>query len=602
MKKIGVFLLTFLLPTVLFLKAYAQQPIAVKFTVQAFSDIKLAPVQLPTTFVKSASEANQLITKNLLLLNEKGYLAAVVDSQKWWSENQLEAYITVGNAYNWAVLKIKPEDENWIRAAGINKVPQARQAISPKGFVQFKEQLISYAENNGYPFFQVRLDSIFIRTNEIQANLILQKNELIRLDSIVQKGKRVVTNRYLYRYLGLKPNMLYDESSIKNVAGLIKSLTFTRSANPPNVLFLQGHSLLYLYLQPKPANRFNFLLGVLPSTSNLPNTKSSFLISGEGDMHLENMQSTANELNVNFKLYPQQTKQLMVDYLHPYLFNIPFGTDVALAINKFDSTFLEVSYQIGIRQFFKGNDFVRLYFKNTSSQVLLTDTALIKTTHRLPAQIDASNQLAGIEFRKRKLDYLFNPTKGYQIQCNLVGGIRQLFPNASIINLKDDNNPSFQFASLYDSIPLKKMMGQITTQASFYQLIGKRTVIKLAWRASKKAGVVFFNNEVERIGGFKTIRGFDELSIATTAYSLQTLECRYLLGLNSFAYLFTDYAYTELFTYQQHTTNHPYGFGAGVAFETKAGIFQLNYAYGASDQTAIQWKSAKIHFGYLVQF
>jgi hypothetical protein len=63
-----------------------------------------------------------------------------------------------------------------------------------------------------------------------------------------------------------------------------------------------------------------------------------------------------------------------------------------------------------------------------------------------------------------------------------------------------------------------------------------------------------------------------------------------------------DQAYTELYTYTQHVTQHPLGFGAGLAFETKAGIFQVSYAYGKTDQTPVQWRSAKIHFGYLVQF
>ncbi|MCC6690169.1 MAG: hypothetical protein IT235_01425, partial [Bacteroidia bacterium] len=46
----------------------------------------------------------------------------------------------------------------------------------------------------------------------------------------------------------------------------------------------------------------------------------------------------------------------------------------------------------------------------------------------------------------------------------------------------------------------------------------------------------------------------------------------------------------------------PYGFGAGTSFETKAGIFSLDYALGSQLGNPIYLKSGKIHFGIVSYF
>ncbi len=543
-----------------------------------------------------------LLKKEVNAWQEKGFLCASIDSQRWVSSDLLNVYMQTGQPFKWAKISCSENDKIWLRAAGIKALPVSGTRIAPVKFSKWKEQVLTYAENNGYPFATIGLDSLLITADSLTAKLHFEKNEQVRLDSIIQKGKRVVHPTYLYHYLGLKPDMLYDESAMRRIEPLLNGINFITVAQSPQIVFLQQHALLQLYLLPKPANRFNFLLGLLPSNSNTSTTKSSFLVSGEGDMHLENMQNSANELNLNFKLYPNQTKQLHIDYLHPYLFNFPFGTDALLDINKYDSTYIDIGFQVGVRQLFKGNDYIRLYLKNTSTQVIYIDTNRIRLTHQLPAQIDAANRLLGLELRKQRLDDHFNPSKGFQININFNGGVRTVAPNSTVIQLKDRQDSTFNFSTLYDSIARKKAIGQVRCKLTWYKPIYKRWVLKLEWNASKKAGAKFFANEADRIGGFKALRGFDELVIPATAYSIQTAELHYLLGTNSFAYLFTDYAYTEFYTYAQQVTDHPYGFGAGLAFETKAGIFELNYAYGARDHSAIQWRSAKIHFGYLVQF
>jgi hypothetical protein len=40
----------------------------------------------------------------------------------------------------------------------------------------------------------------------------------------------------------------------------------------------------------------------------------------------------------------------------------------------------------------------------------------------------------------------------------------------------------------------------------------------------------------------------------------------------------------------------------GMTFETRAGLFNLSYALGGRQQQGFQFRSSKVHFGYLSYF
>ena len=63
--------------------------------------------------------------------------------------------------------------------------------------------------------------------------------------------------------------------------------------------------------------------------------------------------------------------------------------------------------------------------------------------------------------------------------------------------------------------------------------------------------------------------------------------------------MFFDWAYVEQRLKDSFNNDFPFGFGAGLNFETKAGIFGLSYALGKQNNNPIDFKSAKIHFGYV---
>lgn len=80
------------------------------------------------------------------------------------------------------------------------------------------EKLISYYENNGYPFALAKLDSIQIDSQQISAQLVIEKNIYIQLDSLIIEGNAAINEKFLTRYLNIKNGMPYNEASFQSIS------------------------------------------------------------------------------------------------------------------------------------------------------------------------------------------------------------------------------------------------------------------------------------------------------------------------------------------------------------------------------------------------
>ncbi|PHX73968.1 MAG: hypothetical protein CK547_05695 [Chitinophagaceae bacterium] len=111
-----------------------------------------------------------------------------------------------------------------------------------------------------------------------------------------------------------------------------------------------------------------------------------------------------------------------------------------------------------------------------------------------------------------------------------------------------------------------------------------------------------FTNELFQLGGIKTLRGFDEESIYASRFLIATLEYRFLIGPSSYLFSFIDAAQTARKIYRAAYNAKYVGAGLGISFETKSGIFSLAYAVGKQPEKALNFKQAKIHFGFVSLF
>lgn len=540
-----------------------------------------------------AREVKNLFTK----LYKNSFLFAQDDSEKVDS-NLLTVFIRIGKVCEWSELKNGNVPVALLDKIGFREKLYSNKKFSAKEISSLCENMLDYAENNGFPFAKVKLDSFKISDEKISASVFYFPNNLIFIDSIDVSGNVKISKTFLYNYIGVSPNSRYNEDAIRKISSRLLELPYLSESKPFHIVFNGNSASIHLFLKKKNASRFDFVLGVLPN--NLTNGK--VLLTGEGTLHLQNSLGKGEQFNLNFNKYQKQTTTLKAKFQYPYLFSQPFGVDFNFELYKHDTSWLDLKRDAGISYLFSHNNHIEAFINNQTSFLLSFDSSRIISTKQLPPNIDIGKTFYGLNYVNNNLDYIYNPRNGNDFSISASIGKRKVKKNLQITELHDPLNPNYDFNVLYDSLKLNSVQYKFELNAAHYFPIAKRSTIKTSLASSALIAQNIFQNELLRIGGYHLLRGFDEESVPCTLYAVGTAEYHYLLSQNSYFYGFFDYAYIMNQSIGKDISDTPFGFGVGMTFETKAGVFGVSYALGSQQNNPIDLRSAKIHFGYINYF
>ncbi len=530
------------------------------------------------------------------LLQKKGFIAASVDSMQIDSTSaQVDVYI--GRTFRWAKLNASSVPQEWLTAAGYIEKNFTKQVLNYQSLQQLQEKLLIKLENTGYPFANVYLDSFDLSEEGISAILKVNKGPLYKIDSIRIYGDVKINSKFFQRYLEIPNGSIYQKQKLVNISPRLLQLPYLVEERMWNMNLLATGSILNLYLKEKKSSQINGIIGFLPANDQLGGNK--LLVTGDFNLNLKNGFGLGESLSILFQQIQIKSPRLQLAYQQPFLFGSAFGADFSFDGFKKDSSFLNITLQAGVQYSFGGNRSGKLFLQQFITNLDLVDTLSIRNSRRLPDQIDQTTTNIGIDYEWFNTDYRFNPRKGYDLRFIGSAGIRKIKPNSSITSIKDPFNPSFNYQSLYDSVKARAYTFRLKLTAARFFKIGKQTVLKTAVTTALVQSPQLFRNELFQLGGFKMLRGFDEESIFASAYAVVTLEYRLLIGLNSYLYTFTDGGWVQNKSQFANTTNQFLGAGLGMAFETKAGIFNVAFAAGKRNDVPLNLRQAKIHFGYV---
>jgi outer membrane protein assembly factor BamA len=241
-----------------------------------------------------------------------------------------------------------------------------------------------------------------------------------------------------------------------------------------------------------------------------------------------------------------------------------------------------------------------VFIQTTSSSLLNIDTLQVIAQHKLPDSIsDVSSVSIGLNYEFNNTNYRFNPRRGNEFQFIGSIGTKKIKKNNVITKLVDPTDSSFSFGSLYDSIKLNSYEFRVKIIAAHYFQLGRASTLKVGFNGGLYQSPNSYLNELFLIGGYRLLRGFDEESIYASQYAVGTLEYRYLIGMNSFLFSFLDAGWAKNSMPSFYSSSSYMGIGLGMAFETKAGIFNISYAIGKQGSNSFEFRAAKIHLGYV---
>jgi outer membrane protein assembly factor BamA len=553
-----------------------------------------------TPSFKTRAACTEYIYNIPSLLQGKGFMTASVDSIRYDAEGAT-IRLYVGPAYRWAHVDTRRIEPALLLAVGWNDKSFSGRPLDFKQFQSREQAILDYLENNGYPFAKINLDSIVLKdSGEMSANLKIEKGPLYKIDSIRVYGTAKISVDFMRNYLGLPNGTIYRRDKLATISKKILELPYVQEQRPWDLTMLATGSVANLYLKPKKSSQINVLIGFLPSSDPLLGSK--LLVTGEATVNLKNALGNGETIGLNWQQLTAQSPRLNLLFQQPYLFKSPFGLTTSFDLFKKDSSYININMQLGVQYALSASQTGTVFIRDMITNVLNVDTFQVLATHALPTEADISSVSLGMTYEFNNTNYRYNPRRGNELQFMGSAGTKKIRKNAQVVKLTDPSDPGFSFNSLYDTVKLNSYEFLLKASAAHYFPLSRASTLKLAVNAGVFSSSSTYRNELFLIGGYKLLRGFDEESILAAQYAVGSLEYRYLIGLNSFLFSFLDAGWAKNDIPGYHLDNVFIGTGIGLAFETKAGIFNISYAIGKRNDTNLNLRDAKIHLGYVSFF
>ena len=545
-------------------------------------------------------------------LFESGWLMANIEAPANCKDDSCILLLNPEVRFSWTKLENGNIPNQLLRSLGYSEVLLKDKTFNANELNKVQTRVLKNCENNAYPFAQIYFDSIGADSlGTISAKVFLDYGPEILMDSLQIIGKTLngieqkvkISRKFLANYLDLKKADPYSEEQILKINKKLRELPYLNVYKTPQILFSGNKAYPLLFLESRRASRFDVLFGLLPNSTALPGQRR-YNFTGNVNIDLMNSFGRGERLIAQWQQFQVGRSELKLGFSIPYLFNTPIGTDFKFELYRRDSSYVDIISDLGLSYLFDGNNYLRFFWKNATTNVQSFNSASIISSRKLPAILDIRNNALGAEYYYQRLNYRFNPLSGFELRLEGSLGYKFIKKNNSILNLSDPSKPDFDFETLYDSISVSGLQYSFQLNYAHFFNIWKQLTLMGRYRTAAvyNSKNQLYTNELFRTGGQQIMRGFDEQSIFSSWYQVLTTEMRYLLGTNSYVYAFSDLGYSENRSLDSEPSKWRYGFGLGLALETKVGIFGLSYALGSSFDQQLILRNAKIHFGYLNLF
>ena len=521
---------------------------------------------------------------------EKGYPEFSIDAMKREGQT-LALTIHRGPKYFHEKIDLSPLNTQEYNKAGFSKLVKRK---APFNLLDFESKLAGYLDefqNKGYPY--AKFDSIEAAYRRPVPDSVythfsykFSPGNLVRIDSIIFEGKKRERDRFVQSLIGMREGDFFDNQAIENIPKALNNSIYYRNVKPPIVEFDEDKVKVRVKMEKRKTGKFDLLLGLLPPRTG---EGSKFQFTGLVDFQLVSPIFKAGEiLQLRYDKLIGSSQKLHVEYSHPYIAGTPLKGQVEFDMLKQDTSFLNLWFKVSGFYAFTTNLSVRVWYKNRSSSLIST-TAYEGDSTASPPVLDGRDNVYGLGLLFQNLDYNYNPTKGFYIRADFGLGRKKVRKNPKI------------HENVYEDLELIVPKAEADFEIHWYQKLFKRQVLHLSNRTYWLDQKQFFENDLQQIGGARSVRGFNENQFFSNFFTLFSLEYRYLLERNSFLFVFGDYARMENVLSEDRVL-HPVGIGVGMTYETKVGMISLSYAIGQVGDFPFQPSRGRIHVGFVNQF
>ncbi len=347
---------------------------------------------------------------------------------------------------------------------------------------------------------------------------------------------------------------LFHKEKLDEASNVINVLPFVSEIKSPEVLFTKDSTIVYLYLKKENTNKFDGLIGFTTKENG-----KSLSFNGYLDLSLRNLFNSGENFNLIWKNNGNNRQVFNLAVTLPYLFNSKVSPNMALNIYKKDSSFVNTLFKIAVPYQINRRNSIGLTLLSESSSNLLTITN--------NSIEDYNSTFYGLHYNYE----IPNSHPLFKLKFNAfleaLAGKRNGTTN--------NNQTKFHF------------------KTNFLWSMNPKNHIFLQNKSGLINSEKLYSNELSRIGGANSIRGFDEESILASTYSITSLEYRYSTNNTSYLYSISDFGYMH--NKNNNLSSQLYAFGLGYGFYSKLGFINLSYALGKSSDTSFNLNNSRFH-------
>jgi translocation and assembly module TamA len=529
-------------------------------------------------FESQVYKSDSIFRSSLKLQIEKwqsqGYFLSSID-RIVSKEDTSRAFLHRGNKFTFVNVDLQDIPNRVLVGSNVSLNDEKR--YSAHQLTSRLSQILKYSGTIGYPFAAISLDSLTSNDDDLKVKIQFKPGPYITNDTISFDGLIKTSTNFLARYLHCTSGSPYSEAQFRQINQRLNNLPYLEISKPPHVYFVDGKAKIGGEIRELKINSFDGILGLLQNPGD-----QSLTLTGLVDLDLYNLFGTGKELKIGWQQQKELSQSLNLHYLHPLIFGSDISIQVDFAQLKQDTSFVNRDVGLG---------FVIPLQKFKISTTFNRNTGRLLTIS--PDRLEAAD--FNTDFYSLGIEYSNFSKKSFP-NNGLFFGFNGSFGQKSI------RRSAILGLDFYDSIPLKSPIAKI--EFAYQSSMRVFNSIYLFHRIRAKAiyNEVLFGNDLFRLGGLNTLRGFNELEFFANQYALSNLEFRWLWSKESYFLLFYDQSFYQIKLKNIQNSDQPAGLGIGLVLATTNGIFRLVYSLGSSATQSFNFNTAKVHFGFTSKF
>ena len=496
------------------------------------------------------------INRILQQVKKRGFFTARIDSISK-ADKTFSAHIDLGKKTNKIIIinKLKPEERTKLYGAS-----QASESaidsikIKTNEFDEFTNQLLEKIDRKGKSFSEISYINPIIKNDTLIIELTISDSSNRTIDKVIVRGYNAFPEKFISNYFLINTKTVFSKQKLKTISTLTNRLDFIKENKAPEVLFKKDSTHLYLFFDKLGTSSFDGIVNF----SSKENGKG-LLLNGNLDLKLNNVFNSGEKFEIIWNKVSDEKTDFKINSYVPYLFNSKFSTTLEFNLYRQDSTFINTNFKFNTDYSINQRSHASVLYRSENSNYLLNTLNNEITSY--------SNYFIGLGYQMKKLSTskLYDFNKG--IKLNLIVGKRKT-------SLESINQLKLHF-SVFTNLQINDK-GYLAIKNESGLLTSKNYLL----------------NELFRIGGANSIRGYNEQSIFTNGYSYSNIEFRYLLDRSSYLYSITD-----LGAYKESSTKKIkklLGIGAGYQFKINNNFVNIGYVISTNSRTNTKLNNSRL--------